>query len=156
MRVVNKSERTQSLIAAMNIDGIIWHEIISHSSVNSNIFSAFLQRLFIKLAEINLNSVWLIMDNASIHHTEEVRNLIEQTSRTLIFLPPYSPMMNPIEEVFSKIKFFARNMLADPTNGVNLEGIINQSFATVTSSNCYKYFMNMFMKLPAAAAKEYL
>ena len=71
-----------------------------------------------------------------------MRGLIEQTDHTLTFLLPYSPMMNPIEEVFSKIKFSARNSLDGPTNCLNLEDVINESIATVTSPNCYKYFIN--------------
>ena len=65
-------------------------------------------------------------------------------------------MMIPIEEVFSKVKFSARNLLANPINCLNLDDIMNQSIATVTSIDCYRYFMNIYMKLPAAAAKECL
>ena len=43
----------------------------------------------------------VIMDNASIHHTEGVADLIEnQAGARLIYLPPYSPDLNPAEEVF--------------------------------------------------------
>ena len=45
------------------------------------------------------------MDNASIHHVEEVSEIIqEEAGAQLLFLPPYSPDLNPLEEVFSKIK----------------------------------------------------
>ena len=47
----------------------------------------------------------VIMDNASIHHVDEVTDLIEHTAQAkLIFLPPYSPDLMPLEEVFSKVK----------------------------------------------------
>ena len=47
----------------------------------------------------------VIMDNASIHHVEGARQLIEdQVGARLLFLPPYSPDLNPLEEVFSQIK----------------------------------------------------
>jgi transposase len=147
--------RNVSLIAAINTQGIVWHEVITHSTVTSTIFCDFLGRLFQKLEnECNLDEVWLILDNASIHKTLEVRQLVDQTRHKLIFLPPYSPMLNPIEEVFSKIKMAARNLLADPCNQENLESIINASVQTITSANCYSYYMNMYIKLPAATAGE--
>ena len=65
-------------------------------------------------------------------------------------------MMNPIEEVFSKIKFCARNMLADPTNNQNLVDVIEESLATITPTDCNNYCMNMYIKLPSAAAGEAL
>lgn len=146
--------RNVSLIAAINIQGIVFHQTIAHSTVNSNIFCDFLRRLFEKLENNNLQEVWLVLDNVSLHKTKQVRDLVGQTRHTLVFLPPYSPMMNPIEEVFSKVKLCARNMLADPENHENLIDVIKESVATVTATDCNNYYMNMYMKLPPAAAGE--
>jgi len=44
------------------------------------------------------------MDNASIHKSARLRQLIEEAGRKLVFLPPYSPQLNPIESAFSKMK----------------------------------------------------
>ena len=52
---------------------------------------------------INLLSV-IIMDNCSIHHVDRVVDLIETAQAKIIFLPPYSPDLMPLEEVFSKVK----------------------------------------------------
>src|ERR1700722_813684 len=49
------------------------------------------------------NSI-LIMDNAKIHHDEEMVNLIERIGCKILFLPPYSPDYNPIKLAFSTIK----------------------------------------------------
>ena len=49
------------------------------------------------------NSV-IIMDNARIHHDEELVRLVESLGRQVEFLPPYSPDFNPIETAFSSIK----------------------------------------------------
>ncbi len=47
----------------------------------------------------------VIVDNASIHHVQDVQDMIEnQGNAKLIFLPPYSPDLNPSEEVFSQVK----------------------------------------------------
>ena len=44
------------------------------------------------------------MDDASIHHVDYVTRLILQTGALLYFLPPYSPDLNPVELIFSKVK----------------------------------------------------
>jgi transposase len=44
------------------------------------------------------------MDNLTAHKGEKVKELIERSSCELLYLPPYSPEFNPIEEAFSKIK----------------------------------------------------
>jgi transposase len=44
------------------------------------------------------------MDNLSAHKTEKVRELVEGAGCELLYLPPYSPDLTPIEEAFSKIK----------------------------------------------------
>jgi hypothetical protein len=47
---------------------------------------------------------WLVLDNASIHHTLAIAELVAAHGHTLKFLPPYSLMLNPIESLFSKWK----------------------------------------------------
>ena len=44
------------------------------------------------------------MDNASIHFVDEIVEMIQQLGAIIIFLLPYSPYFNPIEELFSKVK----------------------------------------------------
>jgi transposase len=52
------------------------------------------------------------MDNLSAHKTEKVRELVEEAGCELLYLPPYSPDLNPIEEAFSKIKGILRKVEA--------------------------------------------
>ena len=58
----------------------------------------------------------VVMDNLSAHKSERARELIEERGCQLLFLPPYSPDYNPIEEVFSKIKgiFLRREQGLEP------------------------------------------
>ena len=46
----------------------------------------------------------MVLDNAAIHHVDGIVDLIESTGALAVFLPPYSPDLNPIEEVLSKLK----------------------------------------------------
>jgi transposase len=50
----------------------------------------------------------LIMDNASFHHTERIIELCSNAGVKLLYLPPYSPDLNPIEEFFAELKAFVR------------------------------------------------
>lgn len=43
-------------------------------------------------------------DNHAAHHVQQIRQMIENTGAILVYLPPYSPELNPIEEVFSIVK----------------------------------------------------
>ena len=145
--------RNVSLIAAMNIRGMVYTKVISISTVNTNIFCEFLRELFIKLETEGITNVWLVLDNARIHKTTQVSDLIAQRKRnhSLVFLPTYSPMLNPIEKVFSKTKFCARNLLSEPGNN-NLVDVIQRSIDTITAMDCNNYYVDMTMKLPMTIA----
>jgi transposase len=98
-----------TLLAIMSSDGIIAHTTIScvgkkKKGVTANDLSLFLTRHGHSLPK---NSV-LILDNAKIHHAKSLRPLYEMLEKSygisILFLPPYSPFLNPIEYAFSKIK----------------------------------------------------
>ena len=86
----------------MNLHGFIYFQAISNSSVNSKNFITFLDTLFYKLAESNIVEAWLVLDNAKIRKTEDFQDKINESSHRLIFLSPYSLVLNRIETVFSK------------------------------------------------------
>ena len=50
----------------------------------------------------------LVLDNFSVHHTQEVKDIVQQAGILLMFLPVYSPDLNPIEEAFSFVKQYLR------------------------------------------------
>ncbi len=50
------------------------------------------------------------MDNLAVHKSAQARELVEAQGRELLFLPPYSPDLNPIEEAFSKMKGLLRRI----------------------------------------------
>ncbi|XP_055842249.1 uncharacterized protein LOC129909229 isoform X1 [Episyrphus balteatus] len=147
--------RHVSLVAAINTTGIVWHKV-QQSAVHSYVSLEFCKALLQKMEDDNLDKVLLILNKASIQSTQEFRNLVGQKNHTLLFLPLNSPMMNPMVEVFSKIKLIARNTLGDSTNHDSLVDVINNAVGNITSSNCHNYYKNMYDKLPAAAAGESL
>jgi transposase len=50
----------------------------------------------------------MVVDNLCVHKGEQVRELVENAGCELLYLPPYSPDLNPIEEAFSKVKSLLR------------------------------------------------
>ena len=75
--------------------------VLFEGSTNAEWFNAWLEHhLFKELAPHSI----LIMDNAAFHKTALTRALILQAGHTLLFLPPYSPDYNPIEQDFATIK----------------------------------------------------
>lgn len=76
------------------------------------------------------NSI-LIWDNAPIHNSKEILNLITKHNHQLIFLPPYSPDLNPSENKWSELKF---NLSKHHKLGCNfLESLITEVNRLTTS-----------------------
>lgn len=70
-------------------------------------FETYLERML--LPSLGEGDVVLVMDNLRVHKTERVREMIARAGvEEVLYLPPYSPDYNPIEEAFSKIKNLIR------------------------------------------------
>ena len=75
----------------------------------------------------------VILDNCSIHHVPEVAKSIQDVGALLIYLPPYSPDLNPIEELFSKVKKVMKSLEMDQND---IETLLLASFASVITEDC--------------------
>ena len=80
----------------------------------------------------------VVLDGLGAHRTEKVRELIEARGADLVFLPSYSPDLNPIEETFSKIKAFARREGARVREA--LVEAIGRALAAVTIEDAAGWF----------------
>ena len=78
-------------------------------SVNADRFEEFIEQSLLPhlmpFNGINPHSI-VVLDNCSIHHVDHLVNLTESMGVLVLFLPPYSPDMMPIESAFSKVKSF--------------------------------------------------
>lgn len=92
---------------------------------------------------INPRSV-VVLDNASIHHVDEVVHAIRSMGALLHFLPPYSPDMNPIEEAFSKVKGYlkANDLAIQFVPDDEIQDFILAGFASITQSDCIQWFQH--------------
>jgi transposase len=95
----NRGKNT-TLLASMSVEGM-GPSLAITGAVDAQVFEAYLERIL--LPELPPGRS-LVMDNLSAHKTEKVRELVEGAGCELLYLPPYSPDLNPIEEAFSKIK----------------------------------------------------
>jgi len=82
----------------------------------------------------------VIMDNLGSHKAKAVRKAIRNAGAYLIFLPKYSPDLNPIEQVFAKLKHLLRKAAARTVETVC--AAIGQLLGTFTADECANYFKN--------------
>ena len=82
----------------------------------------------------------VIMDNLGSHRGRIVRQLIRSAGAKLFFLPKYSPDLNPIEQVFAKLKHFLRQAAARSVDAVCLA--IAQALQLFSHGECASYFAN--------------
>jgi transposase len=82
----------------------------------------------------------VVMDNLGSHRGKIVRHLIRSVGAKLFFLPKYSPDLNPIEQVFSKLKHFLRKAAARTVDAVCLA--IGEVLQFFTPNECASYFAN--------------
>ena len=80
----------------------------------------------------------VVMDNLSAHHAPHVAQMIHQTGADLLYLPPYSPDLNPIEKLWSKVKALLRKHRA--LTPESLQQALHAAFACVTPSDCRNWF----------------
>ena len=98
--------QTTTLIAALGIEGVRCSTVVD-GSVNGDVFEAFVEQVL--GPELRSGDV-VIMDNLSSHKRSRTRELIEAAGAALVFLPPYSPDLNPIEMIFAKVKQLLRSL----------------------------------------------
>src|ERR1700750_3373743 len=82
----------------------------------------------------------VVMDNLGSHRGKVVRQLIRSAGAKLFFLPKYSPDLNPIEQVFAKLKHFLRKAAARTVEAVCLA--IGKVLQLFTSEECASYLAN--------------
>jgi transposase len=106
-----------------------------NGATDGEVFLAFVREVLAPTLEPGDVVVW---DNLGAHRSAAVRAVVEARGARLLFLPPYSPDMNPIERCWSKMKTFLRAAKARTREA--LETAIKQALATVTESDARAWF----------------
>ncbi|KAG2217216.1 hypothetical protein INT45_013961 [Circinella minor] len=112
----------------------------------------FLEVLMGVLKENGMDGRILVMDNAAIHKTPEVREAVKKQGFEILYLPPYSPFLNPIEEFWSKLKAGVKRHLLT-TDDTLLPRIID-SANQITTQDCQGWIRHSLSFVPRCINAE--
>jgi transposase len=112
-------------------------------TLNGQVFLFFLEHFLCPLLR---SGHIVILDNATAHLVEGVRELIESKGARLLYLPPYSPDLNPIELAWSKVKHYLRQARARTVDA--LYQAISQALDTITADNAVGFFKHAGVSIP--------
>ena len=124
-----------TLISSISKEGGMGASLVVEGSTNGTVFETYLEEVL--LPTLKRGQV-LMMDNLSAHKAERVKELIEAKGCELIYLPPYSPDYNPIEQAFSKLKSYLREACARTQQ--TLMEVIGEALGTISASDAEGFF----------------
>jgi transposase len=108
--------KNQTLIASITLQGGIGAALSIEGSTDAELFETYVEEL---LAPTLIAGQVVVLDKLGAHRTERVSELVEERGADLLFLPSYSPDLNPIEEALSKIKNIVRKAGARTREALN-------------------------------------
>lgn len=126
--------KIMTILGAIGIRGMIATMTIEEPT-DADIFLAYLEHVL--CPELRPNDV-VVMDNLSAHKVQGVRDLIEATGAELLYLPPYSPDLNPIEKAWAKLKQLLRQAKARTKE--TLDQAITDALPSITPGNAQAWF----------------
>ena len=126
---------TTTMISSVRLDGSTAPMVVN-GATNKEVFKVYIEQFL--LPTLNKGDV-VILDNLSAHKGKEIRELlVESVGAELWFLPPYSPDLNPIEKMWSKVKSILRKL--KPGTETQLITAIAQALEYVTPQDVKGWF----------------
>lgn len=122
------------MISALRVDGRTADMVID-SATDGVVFLTYVEKI---LAPTLKSNEIVVMDNLSSHKMAAVVAAIEATGAQVYFLPPYSPDLNPIEKMWSKVKAYLRKVKARTKD--TLWQAIGAALNTVSASDALNWF----------------
>ncbi len=126
--------KTTTFVAGLRRDGIVAPFVLD-GPINRTAFETYVERVLVP--ELRPGDV-VVMDNLSSHKGPRVREMIEAAGASLLYLPPYSPDFNPIENAFAKLKALLRKAAERTVEG--LWTAIGHLIDAFTPNECANYF----------------
>jgi transposase len=128
--------KTTTFVAALRSTALTAPCVID-GPMNGNAFLAYTEQV---LAPTLKPDDIVVLDNLSAHKVPGVREAIEATGARLLYLPPYSPDFNPIEQLFAKLKALLRKAAERSVEGLwSRIAVLLSAFAP---EECANYFRN--------------
>jgi transposase len=126
--------QSNTLLAAVRLDGVI-APMVFDGPVNGDSFAGYIELSLVP--ELEPKDI-VIMDNLPAHKSQRVTQAIEGAGCSLVYLPPYSPDFNPIENMWSKVKASLRKTAARTFESVI--DAVAEALTSVTLEDCQGYF----------------
>ena len=133
-RVPKNRGKNLTLIASMSLSGM-GESMCIEGATDARAFEAYVEHF---LAPSLTEGQVVVMDNLGVHRPKRIRELIEARGAELVFVPSYSPDLNPIEQAFSKIKNILRKLGAR-THEALLEAM-EEALSKITPSDAAGWF----------------
>ena len=128
--------RTTTFVAGLRSTGVVAPCVLD-GPMTGEIFLAYVDQFLVPtLTEGDV----VVMDNLAAHKVAGVREAIRAKGASLLYLPPYSPDLNPIEQAFAKLKALLRKAAARTREA--LWTTIGHLLSTFTPTECRNYIAN--------------
>ncbi len=123
-----------TILSSIRLDGRTAHTVYQGGTTAGR-FAEYLEDTL--LPTLSKDDI-IIMDNMRSHHAKAVRQLLDSSGIRYLYLPPYSPDLNPIEKMWSKIKAKLRKEKVRIAS--RLPDAVEKAFSTVNSTDCLGWF----------------
>jgi len=124
--------KTTTFVAGLTTRGFV-APYVTDGAVNGAIFKAWVEQM---LAPTLAPGDIVVMDNLAAHKVSGIRKAIEDRGAELLYLPPYSPDLNPIEQAFAKLKALLRKAAERTVDGLwTTIGQLLKRFAPTEGAN---------------------
>lgn len=128
--------RTLTFLAALRFDQLT-EPCVINGPINGEVFLGYVEQF---LAPSLRRGDIVVLDNLGSHKSHAVRRAIRNVGAHLAFLPPYSPDLNPIEQVFAKVKHWMRMAQARTTDAIDKH--IAKLVSGISAKECANYIAN--------------
>ncbi len=134
-KVPRNRGKNETLIASITLEGGMGESVALEGATDAEVFKAYVEHFLAPTLE---EGQVVVLDGLGAHRAQGVKELIEARGAELVFLPSYSPDLNPIEEAFSKIKSIVRKAGARTREA--LVEAIGRALAAVTPEDAAGWF----------------
>ena len=135
-KVPHRRWKTTTFVAALRLDRIDAPWFLE-GPIDGESFRTYVERVLVPTLR---QGDIVIIDNLGSHKGKAVRDLIRSAGAKLFFLPKYSPDLNPIEQVFAKLKHLLRKAAARTIESIC--AAIGEILGAFTAEECANYFRN--------------
>ena len=139
--------KTTTFLAALRADGLTCPLVVD-GAMTGDLFVAYVKQQLVPT--LRAGDV-VVLDNLACHKRAEVREAIEGAHCRLLYLPPYSPDLNPIELLFAKLKAMLRSAGERTVEG--LWDFLGQALDAFSPEECRHYFRHCGYRTPDATKK---